>query len=794
MKQSVVSAAFVVVLYAAAALPAIYTVAKDGSGNFTSIQAAVDMAGVNDQIRIHGSGIYEEQVTIDSTKSGLQLIGLPAQGGAKPVVRYKDILNVHPENVSEAKNPETINYDKNGALRIIGATRIWIEGIVIDGGAPYTFGSDNVWEGGGQAWPMQHGNAALCMLSSGNVVVKNCELQNAFFGAYINDYNSMGFYAIPIVSDGMSAHDAGTAKPLNVGNHSIEYCRIHDNSFGIMFENNMDMGSTVRYNLIYENHHATTPFAEQVKALTSEGGNLPGGAIGFKNDLITPMAIYNNTFWHNMFIFVGGWKAGGQHLLFNNIYAEPFVYYSNESAFGGSTHLDMLKTYANRMHNCVIAAQQQKPSPSYISVTNDLSQPEAEGDTLTKPFPPGAAICYLEMGTKFISTTPASEGFLVPDWTNTYVQKYVVDNGWEMSGVKDPDGSRADLGAVPKAGSQRGPTTVIIPAAPVIVDSTEAVLSFVVKTVGPAGTEEMTSAKATLFGVVRNLDTSDVFGSAYKAIPAANIEAVTLGTYEVNVGVTNTIRVPKAMLKESDYSFFEVIVAGRNGENAACPSTVGFLPYRKSDWTIRVEILNRARTELLREVQPGDTFSVRVAVVKIADGTLFTTAIKKVTVETLFGNYLTITDGDKVRAMYDSIIGVTTFDAVFSAESKGGNENIVVYGSRTADAGYSGAPWFVGCSNNVVVLHDTSAVVQGRPAARFRAKKVVAELIDCSGRLVHRWNAGRYDEHRALRLPAIATGRGVYFVRIVDAETGARVIEKRMVLSTVNGPMGRTLP
>ncbi len=48
----------------------------------------------------------------------------------------------------------------------------------------------------------------------------------------------------------------------------------------------------------------------------------------FKDVAYSPLSIYNNTFWHNFLIFIGGWRPGAQHLIFNNIFAKPFEYWS----------------------------------------------------------------------------------------------------------------------------------------------------------------------------------------------------------------------------------------------------------------------------------------------------------------------------------------------------------------------------------------------------------------------------------------------------------------------------------
>lgn len=65
-----------------------YVVAKDGTGDFTTVQTAIDTVSVKHgepvtiQIR---EGIYEEVIHIDQTKSGLHLIG---DGAGKTILTY----------------------------------------------------------------------------------------------------------------------------------------------------------------------------------------------------------------------------------------------------------------------------------------------------------------------------------------------------------------------------------------------------------------------------------------------------------------------------------------------------------------------------------------------------------------------------------------------------------------------------------------------------------------------------------------------------------------------------------
>ncbi|MCW8966607.1 MAG: hypothetical protein OQK82_07985, partial [Candidatus Pacearchaeota archaeon] len=277
----------VVVMLAQISFAATFTVSKGGDGQFTTIQEAIDHAGIGDEVIILDTETYEEQVTIDSTKDGLMLKSSNPKSDTKPVIKYQDKINVHPEDDQEALDESTINFDRNGALQVLRALNVTIDGIAIDGGGVYPFGNDGVWE---SKYALQHGNAALCLWIAGETVVRNCDLRNAYFGISIKDRNEGGVFANPNPADIDPENIVPFSGFARTGNHLIEYNRIHNNSFGMFFESTWDMGATIRYNLIYECHHKNASTAATVKGLTSEGGNQPGGAFMFKDHMLSPVA------------------------------------------------------------------------------------------------------------------------------------------------------------------------------------------------------------------------------------------------------------------------------------------------------------------------------------------------------------------------------------------------------------------------------------------------------------------------------------------------------------------------
>ena len=204
------------------------------------------------------------------------------------------------------------------------------------------------------------------MHCAGDVTIRDCETTNAYFGIYVKDRNEGGIFANANPSD----IEPWKVVPLSgfgqTGNHLFEHNRSHSNTWGMFFEATWDLGSTIRYNLFYENHHESDSAAKKVYNMP-DGETQPGGALFFKDHLLSPLAIYNNTFWHNFLILGAHWRAGSQHLIFNNIYAEPWHYWADDPTYQNSW-LKMDNVFVNRMKHCTYAAQSEAPRPQVVEV------------------------------------------------------------------------------------------------------------------------------------------------------------------------------------------------------------------------------------------------------------------------------------------------------------------------------------------------------------------------------------------------------------------------------------------
>lgn len=686
------------------AYPAIHTVSKsaDDGGQYRTINDAVGASQDGDEVVIKDFAVYEERVVI--TKTNFTLRSENPSLSKKPTIKWLDTKNVGPKNADESKIDSLITYLKNGTLFIHKSQNIIISGLTIDGGGLTPFAYPAIWNAKD---PLSFGNCGVNMLQSGNVAIRYCDIRNAFYGVYVNDQNPGGAYTpnINVLTNQSLAPLSAFGK---AGNHIIEYSKIHNNSFGLLFESSWDLGSTVRYNLIYENHHPDSMYAK-IKAMP-DGGNQPGGAFMFKDNLFSPLAIYNNTFWHNSLIFAAHWKAGHQHLVFNNIFAEPYKYWSQIRDM--VDWMEISPKLTNRMHNCLFAAQKQAPeyrsqvyeasmvTPDSIKITgkdtiravqgiqlmNGMTKWEIEGDTVPIPlllpsgdtevvllkadwvikpgalsldFPKEANIRWVE--TKFKSIDTLSPDFLIPDLSDSITKACVVNVGWKDAGI-------ADIGA--PVSSVRGSN--IIPVDPAYITDNKIVLHFKLD----VPEDILPKLKLKYLRLVKGLvNDPDAFGAVAKlVIPQSNI--VSLGSISIN-GATNLVELPIPASDPSDqYGFVEMIFSDGTGTTVA-----GFIPYRKSSPPLNVQLLDLQTNTPVNRIIQGNKLLLKVTY-ESTDTPVFDSA----DIRLLSGEKIYSTDGKEFTVTKNFLTTLT--DTIVFNHS--GNDALVIrtYGTLNLQKTY----------------------------------------------------------------------------------------------------------
>jgi hypothetical protein len=353
------------------------------------------------------------------------------------------------------------------------------------------------------------------------------------------------------------------------------------------------------------------------------------------------------------------------------------------------------------MYNCIYTCQSQAPQQYYVAIMNNFpqvqgvnNQPPAQGALLssttingTGAFPATANIRWIEMdSTKFQSMDPATVNFLAPNWSDPVLAQYVKNQGWQKSGVKNMDGSWADIGAVASDNGRPTDLASIRPTDPVtMLTPTSAKIIFSID--GRVG--KIQNPVAKLFRFVGNLPTltpTAWSGIAGNIITAANINDVTLPpTPALQVGInTYTVTIPVAQTPTSDYAFFETVIEGTDVNGKKYTASTGFLPYRNLNYKFIVQIWNYAQTKQLDSVRVGDTVILTV-IPQTKTGALFTNTIKPVDVS--LGSGYTLWNAGvnpMTKLAYDSIKALSSSGVnrmvMFTKVPTGGNEIVSLSG------------------------------------------------------------------------------------------------------------------
>ncbi len=733
-----------------AAFSATYTVSKtDPDASFSSIQAAVDAAQRNDVIEITDFETYNEQVTIDSTKHFITIRSINPLSRTKPVIKWQDRANVGPTTCAEAQVSSKINFDQNGALRLMRVRGVTIDGICVDGGGAYPFAYPGIWNCKDELF---HGNSAICLFVAGDAQIRNCEVRNAYFGFNVKDRNIGGVFANKNPSDlDQAVALSGFAK---TGNHLFEYNKIHDNSWGFFFESTWDLGSSVRYNLIYNNYHSTATLTA-ISGLPGKD-HQPGGAFQFKDGYLSPLAIYNNTLWNNYIIFAGHWKPGGQHLIFNNIYSSPKYYwgtgYPGTTKFTDPWHAMDAKSFIQRTKHCVYATQKEAPKSrtqgyyiqctggnlelggvSQVTISNDIQDGNVakEGKTFTVdctdgttttqfvefiknpgalissttgPWPAAANMRWLETEDLFQSTDTASPNFLVPKWDDTLVAKYIKNQGWPEAGIRNSDGSMADLGAIPSSGARQPNLIRIKPLMVVNIKETTANVQFSIDQLSGS----MTNPRIKYLRWIQRMpiQTNSAFGSTMVPLVATDIQTVDITGKTLKMDESNdlTFTIPSRGSDSTwQYGFFEIVVEGDGPNGQTISSDVGFLPYRKLDYIFKVEVRNAAGTKITT-VRAGEPVKLFIQPIKLNNGAEvpYNEKIEPVSVSLIQAGAFLYNVSDQQDFSVSSITGAQTYDVYFT---KTGTEYVKASGEAHPEPELMLS--FLGLSDGIRVLPGT---------------------------------------------------------------------------------------
>lgn len=541
-------------------------VAKDGSGTFSSIQSAINAARAGDVITIMDTEIYDEQISFDSTKSGITLRSSNPEAFKKPVIRWLE--------------PGSSDYIRiNGALRIIGCHDIIIDGVSIDGVKPLSLIVENKFRDS-----ISYGNSAVNIIQSGKSIIRNCEITNAYFGISILDYNPRGIY-FQLNGDPLPPQ---FEEDLSTGNLVIEKNRIHDNSWGIYIGENTNLGSVIRFNLIYNNYHRS----EILNNVQSRLNDQAGGAFIFDRTPFTPYIIHNNTLHNNYLLFSAGFRAGAQHLIFNNIFSSPVKFWSEgyENGSFKNPESEISRRFVNRMKNCVFSAQQNE------------TEAGADGSPVAN-FPNDSKVRWFQ--TPFLSLDSSSPDFLVPDWSNAGVVSNIKNQGWSESGIVNRDGLPTDIGAI-QSGQLPIERASIKPDSAAIIYKGKAYLDFTLNS-----SINLSEIKIRSF---RFIDRSYIPLFPYDAslvLADSSIKEIPVNLINISEG-KNRLQVALPFDISPEYGFFEITMEGKGTDGSPVLFEVGHIPCWWAEGKLHINFLDLTTKAPISEVKAGQQVLIEI--------------------------------------------------------------------------------------------------------------------------------------------------------------------------------------
>jgi hypothetical protein len=283
----------------------------------------------------------------------------------------------------------------------------------------------------------------------------------------------------------------------------------------------------------------------------------------------------------------------------------------------------------------------------------------------------------------------------------------------------------------------------------------------------------MAGVNLTMLGLVQNLDTSDCFGSAYKAITPTNIRQITIPSTPLVVGV-NSIEIPNATIT-GGFGFFELIAEGTGSDGRPVASAVGFISHRTIEKSFEISILNVSGGSPVNEVRAGAPVILHIR--PVSGGALFQDKINQLSISLASRGSLLDPSGKPVGNILEGVNGATEIPVVFPSAPEGGREIVLVAGRSVTTSKV--IPLF-GASPAFYIVSDPTAVRNVPDIFPFSGSYRY-EVIDLRGRVVQRFED--LERSTTSGLPARHFrnfGRGVYLVRTIDLVSG-RVTQVRHI-------------
>jgi len=204
--------------------------------------------------------ILGKAITMGGAKQAARFLlepGRTTQGGVHPARPSGWLLAPYTMAHAEGEYARYLDVEQylHAALVLVDSSRsIHFSGLEFDGGAPIAFQTLSLWS---DRWGQTGGVAAISFNASLEGEVDDCDFHDWYTGIRAVDNNRGG-----LVSD-LMATDLGAdqgfwflrplADPGSMGGHRIENNLAHHNFLFVDLEQSWDLGSSIRFNRVWEN-------------------------------------------------------------------------------------------------------------------------------------------------------------------------------------------------------------------------------------------------------------------------------------------------------------------------------------------------------------------------------------------------------------------------------------------------------------------------------------------------------------------------------------------------------------
>jgi hypothetical protein len=717
---------------------------------YKTIQAAVNACQSSQRCEIKvDAGTYAEQVSI-STKSNMWLHG--ADTTNLPIIKYLDTLSTQPkDNVNgDGSDSWGLYSERNGVVQVLGSSdSVRLSHLKIDAVRHFSFQWENVW---GSRWQFS-GNSGVAITNARAVQIDHCDIYNSWWGIHFKDRNTGGVYANLDLWE--IEQLVGTATPFSrfgqTGGHLFEKNRIHDNVWAFYAEQTWDLPATIRFNLVWNNAvNSAKDYVCANKTICgvpdASGGDKQYHAGGFffqKDAMLVSHLLHNNTLYGNPQTIAGYYKAGKNHLFYNNLVDQQTTHIENYPSQAQYTNI--IYGYTNA-HNNVVSDNGKAVFPLFGTsdplwkASNLVNAGTAPVDSFLSPV---GHDNFWYKTPEFQSVTATSANFLCPDWSKANVTRTIAGKGWSKAGSRGTTSvsgvytaEQSDVGALWQNGSgcQWGGVQdsvginlrVVSPM--LFYNQTDARFQFELTPIS-AQDSDFTEVSYFYTGYVDSIP----FPSNLGNMPLERSPVVGLSGL-LQFGLNDeTFAFPRSSLGEYGMLRFSVKAKHKNGKTYT--SNLEIVEYRRLKYTLAIDLYNKAGVKV-DTVAKGDTVRVQVTVLDITMSNLSTGIVlntrknflndSKASWPQNFANPFIGSGSAKfVVSSYEAMNEMLTIGGIIG-ELQGANDTLKYFITGTK-------PFFILPSNasQLVITNQALTAPQGEPLnITVSVKDVFGDLTD----------------------------------------------------------------